>query len=1031
MSGEGEDLKQTILDSLCGSLSHDHNERVKSEDQLKVLETAEAFGGILTELITDTSIPIEIRQLASLILKQYVECHWCSVQEEKFKPPEVTIEAKAYIRNNLPNGLKDDSSKIRTSVAYAISRIASYDWPDNWPELFTLLMEALHSMNANVIHGAMRVFTEFAGEVSDLQIPHIAPIILPEMLKIFTHPEIYGIRTSSRAASIFSTIAGLIGLMKEFYKGVDKQNLQPYLPDFLTACCQQLAVADGPTSDCGFKMEILKALEVLVKNFSKSLAPFIANILPPMWSIFTQSVDHYVKTTVNCIDSTEDVVDEDGEILSFENLVFSVFEFISALVETPKFKKTVDGSLEEILFFTMVYMQITDEQIDLWSNDPNQFVEDEDEETLSYSVRISAQYLLMTLCEKFKTAIPKLCNAVARLKQKGDDLKAQGDVNWWKYHETCLLSLGYIEKSIVEKLEDGELSGEFKHFLIDFLSTSCSVQGSPFLLGQSFWTASRLSAILSEEAIAQFLLATVAALQESQDSVLKVFAIKSLFGFCDFLSNSGKVNLLHPHLDAISNGLIAMATHFTDSALAMTLETLIIVIKINAEFTTNLVVAGNLLPLANALFLKYGADHHLSPLIEELVGEVAGIPMCFPVVVEKTIPTLISILEAAPDKVPPTIIPPAIDLLTAILRHSQSPLNDVFVKRAFPLVIKKVMDSDDEAIIQNGGECIRAFVSCATEDVLTWQDGSGHNGLYYIVQVTCKLLDPHSSESSALFVGKLVNTLVIKTGNLLGDNLHIILRSVLSKLQQTKTFTVTQSLLMVFIQLMRHQIEATLEFLSAVPGPTGKSALDYVLNEWCAKQNSFYGSYETKVSCDALMKLLLHAIATSDGRFEEIVVPGDEVLDCQGIVTRSKAKDVPKQVNYIPVGIKLFKLLVAELNNQMEESGRINIGDEESDDDEEDDWEDVDDEQRSPEKMTVQQVLDQMFAPAELFGDIDEDDYEDDDPDTKSDPINQADLKECLTQFVQQFSQQPCFINFSQSLNDPERRCLIALGLVS
>ena len=52
---------------------------------------------------------------------------------------------------------------------------------------------------------------------------------------------------------------------------------------------------------------------------------------------------------------------------------------------------------------------------------------------------------------------------------------------------------------------------------------------------------------------------------------------------------------------------------------------------------------------------------------------------------------------------------------------------------------------------------------------------------------------------------------------------------------------------MVFIQLIRHQIEPTLEFLSTVPGPTGKSALDYVLTEWCSKQPSFFGNYETRV----------------------------------------------------------------------------------------------------------------------------------------------------------------------------------------
>lgn len=42
------------------------------------------------------------------------------------------------------------------------------------------------------------------------------------------------------------------------------------------------------------------------------------------------------------------------------------------------------------------------------------------------------------------------------------------------------------------------------------------------------------------------------------------------------------------------------------------------------------------------------------------------------------------------------------------------------------------------------------------------QDGSGNNGLYYAVELTCKLLDPKCSENSALYVGKFVNTLVTK-----------------------------------------------------------------------------------------------------------------------------------------------------------------------------------------------------------------------------------------------------------------------------
>ena len=58
---------------------------------------------------------------------------------------------------------------------------------------------------------------------------------------------------------------------------------------------------------------------------------------------------------------------------------------------------------------------------------------------------------------------------------------------------------------------------------------------------------------------------------------------------------------------------------------------------------------------------------------------------------------------------------------------------------------------------------------------------------------------------------------------------------------------ILQSLLMVYAQLMHSQLAAVLNFLSSVPGPTGESALHFVLTEWLSRQHVFYGAYENKV----------------------------------------------------------------------------------------------------------------------------------------------------------------------------------------
>ena len=104
---------------------------------------------------------------------------------------------------------------MRSSVAYAVSAIAHWDWPEAWPQLFTLLMDLLVSGDVSAVHGAMRVLTgkdtripnskltsllvlrfyllrvftsslwpflkEFTREVTDTQMPLVAPVILPEM----------------------------------------------------------------------------------------------------------------------------------------------------------------------------------------------------------------------------------------------------------------------------------------------------------------------------------------------------------------------------------------------------------------------------------------------------------------------------------------------------------------------------------------------------------------------------------------------------------------------------------------------------------------------------------------------------------------------------------------------------------------------------------------------------------------------------------------------------------------------------------
>ncbi|NP_001087649.1 importin 9 L homeolog [Xenopus laevis] len=1018
-------LREALLDTLNGILSPGHEVRAAAEEQLKVLEVTEEFGVHLAELTVDPRGALAIRQLASVILKQYVENHWYSLSE-KFRLPETTERAKTAIRQLLPTGLRESISKVRSSVAYAVSAIAHWDWPEAWPQLFNLLMEMLVSGEVNAVHGAMRVLTEFTREVTDTQMPLVAPVILPEMYKIFTMSEVYGIRTRSRAVEIFTTCAHVIYTMEELEKGVAHALIFPVVQQFTEAFVQALQMPDGPTSDSGLKMEVLKAVTALVKNFPKHMVSSMQQILPIVWNTLTESAAFYVRTEVNDTEDIEDPVDSDGEVLGFENLVFSIFEFVHTLLDS-KFKGTLKKALPELIYYIILYMQITEEQIKVWTANPQQFVEDEDDDTFSYTVRIAAQDLLLAVSSEFQneSAVALAASATRHL-QEAEQFKAQGGEHWWKIHEACMLALGSVKSVIIEGVQSGRVQFDMHGFLTGVILSDLNLSVSPFLLGRSLWAASRFTAAMSPELIQQFLQATVSGMHDNQPPSVRISAVRAIWGYCDQLKISESTHVLQPFLPSVLDGLIHLAAQFTSEVLNLVMETLCIVCSVDPAFTAS--AEAKICPFTIAIFLKYSNDHVVASLAQDIFKELAQIPQCQNPMQMRLIPTLVSIMQAPAEKIPSGLCATAIDILTTVVRNTKPPLSELLICQALPAVAQCTLRAEDNTIMQNGGECLRAYVSVALEQVAQWRDEQGHTGLWYVMQVVSQLLDPRTSEFTAAFVGRLVSTLISKAGRELGENLDQILRAILSKMQQAETLSVMQSLIMVFAHLVHSQLEPLLEFLCSLPGPTGKPALEFVMSEWMSRQHLFYGQYEGKVSAAALCKILQYGITVDDKRLQDIKVKGDEIFNMEeGIRTRSKTSRNPECWTTIPLLVKIYKLIINELSTVMEANATRNTEEEwiqGNGDDANDMWEDED----AEDEGLAGQLLSDILSSNKYDDDYYEDD-EEDDPDVLKDPLYQIDLQTYLTDFLRQFAQQPCFSAFSQHLTDNERRTLQSIAI--
>lgn len=135
---------QQLLGMLQSSLSPDAATRQAAEAALDAAAAAPGFGAALVAVLLTTTgeVPLGLRQLAATVLKKLVREHW-TAEAPQYKGPAVGEEEKAAMREALPAGLGDESSKVRTAVAMAVAAIARWDCPQAWPGLIPGLVQAI------------------------------------------------------------------------------------------------------------------------------------------------------------------------------------------------------------------------------------------------------------------------------------------------------------------------------------------------------------------------------------------------------------------------------------------------------------------------------------------------------------------------------------------------------------------------------------------------------------------------------------------------------------------------------------------------------------------------------------------------------------------------------------------------------------------------------------------------------------------------------------------------------------------------
>lgn len=1013
--------QQWLINCLNATLDINHNVRSFAEASLHQASLQPGFGSALAKVAANRELSSGLRQLAAVLLKQFIKKHW-EEDEETFEHPVVASEEKEAIRRLLLISLDDSHRKICTAVSMAVASIAHYDWPEDWPDLLPLLLKLINDQtNMNGVHGALRCLALLSGDLDDTVVPTLVPVLFPCLQTIVSSPQIYDKILRAKALSIVHSCSSMLGVMSGVYKTETSALMSPMVQTWMeqfSIILEHPVHSDDP-DDWSIRMEVLKCLNQFVQNFPSLAETQFRVVVGPLWRTFVSSLRVYEQAS---IEGTEDPYegryDSDGAEQSLESFVIQLFEFLLTLVGSAKLVKVVANNVKELAYYTISFLQITENQVHSWSLDANQYVADEDDNT--YSCRVSGALLLEEVVGSCGAeAIDAIVDAAKNRFADSQQAKVAGSAAWWRIREAILFALSSLSDQLLEAEVSGHARADLGNLLEQIIAEDMGlgVHEYPFLFARVFSSIAKFSSMLSHGIVEHFLFAAIRAIGMDVPPLVKVGACRAL---CQLLPDANK-GMLQPHIMDLFLSLANLLNQASDETMHLVLETLQAAIGAGHEASVSIE------PVISPIILNMWVSHVSDPFISidaiEVLEAIKNAPGCIQPLVSRVLPFIGPILNK-PQQQSDGLVAGALDLVTMLLKNSPTDVVKAVYDTCFDSAVRIVLQTDDHSELQNATECLASLLAAAKQQVLAWGGDPGFT-LRSLLDVASRLLDPDLESSGSLFVGSYILQLILHLPSQMAPHIRDLVAALVRRMQSSKIAGLRSSLLLIFARLVHistPHVEQFIDLLISVPAEGHDNSFVYVMSEWTKQQGEIQGSYQIKVTTTALALLL----STRHVELGKITVQGHLIKSTAGIITRSKAKLAPDQWTSMSLPAKILALLTDALIEIQEQV--LGGGDEDSD------WEEAQAGDAEADQDLLYSVCDTSYGrPSYEYLDAmakavneDEGDGDEDESLHRDDPLNEINLSNYLIDFIVKFSQtdRPLFDHLCQSLTKAQQNAV-------
>ncbi|KAI9836390.1 MAG: hypothetical protein M1819_001420 [Sarea resinae] len=966
-------MDQQLLQLLAETQTSAEGPRKHAEQQLQQLYTNEAFPTSLASVASHHSVPLNLRQAALLVLKTFVQAAW-SPDFEEFKGQVLVSEpTKQQLRIVLLElaTSADADRKVKSAASYVVSKIASADFPDQWPDLLPTLLRLIPTSTDAQLHGALKVLGDLVEDgFSEDQFFKVAR----DLIKVVYDVAVNDTRKATLralAVSIFRASLDVLETVMEDHKteirAFVEDALNAWLPFFIDVMKKQLPpvpkeneenIEGGPQEEwrgiIALKLQVVKTLMKVRTVFPALLSPQSPVLFSVTWEELSLLQGPYHEMYIN--DERQGrLEDADGLPYTLDFLVLEELDFMQACIRAPPVRKELESQLQtqgaaggpsganwvtEVMKLAVAYAQITTEEEGLWDIDVNIFLSEETSVTANYTPRTACGDLIIKMGEWLKSlTVEGLLAYTKEVFSTGQSSKAK---------EASL----YVLNQLLSDFQDVNqtISPEVAHGYTEFIDHSMQ-QEDIFLRARGYLVAgslTRTSGDALNQIAATFMERSLRAVAEDSSEVVKVSCLRVLQDYLGALPSSLTLPLQGPIIASISTFLSSQdLEEFTDSDDLMV--TLVETLRDAVMLDTRICIAPGSVALELLFTIaSHGADNfQLTMLVDEAFEEIASTISeagadAYTSLCEKVLPTLTSAFDVGPMTEQNNLTNLAAELLALLAENGSEPLPNGFVAAVMPKLNRLLLASDDGELLRPATQAIKHMLVHDSKQVFEWTDSStGKSSLESILVIIDRLLGPSLDDHAAAEVGGLAAELVERAGSeRLGPYLLQLLRAVAVRLGSATQAQFIQSLILVFARLSLVSAKDVVDFLAQVQ-VGNESGLQVVMSKWLENSVNFAGYDEIRQNVLALIKIY----NLSDPRLAQTMVKGDLIpSQSDRILTRSRARLNPDQYTIIPVPLKLMKVLVSELLSAegnpraLDAAAAAELAEEGSDDG---DWEDV------------------------------------------------------------------------------------------